>query len=134
MTEEYSCKCCDYSTQFKSNFAKHNKTEKHLKKQEIFDLKKGQKICDNCNQKFNSRTTLWRHKKECKAIVSQAKEQNVVIAKKDLFDLIAVISNNTNNTNNTNNNSDNQTTHHFNLKTFLHETFKNAITLDEFLE
>jgi len=68
----YECKICDYNTSKKSHYDRHNDSKKHLKQMkqnETNCFKKGQKEkncyheCEFCDEIFNSRTTLWRHKK-----------------------------------------------------------------------
>ena len=62
----YICKLCEYSTNVLCNMQKHNKTKKHLiaiKQQK--KLLQGSHICSICNKCFGSKTTKWRHEKQC---------------------------------------------------------------------
>ena len=57
----FLCENCEYKTSNKKDFEKHILTRKHIDetnlKQKVPNL-----VCE-CNKVFNSRTTLWRHKK-----------------------------------------------------------------------
>ena len=62
------CKTCDYSTSRKSQLERHLLTPRHIMKQNETQIGTiaTDKIYDcNCGDSFNSRTTLWRHKKKC---------------------------------------------------------------------
>ena len=68
----FHCKICDYNTSYKSKFDRHLLTGKH--KILTNETKKGTQgnsqtldvyACEICKKNFNSRTTMWRHKKEC---------------------------------------------------------------------
>ena len=68
-TYNHYCKCCDYYTAKKSSFVKHLSSKKHLCNMNETPCNK--KVADNficlfCNKEYNSRVTLWRHKKICK--------------------------------------------------------------------
>jgi hypothetical protein len=101
--------------------------------------------CD-CGLVFNSRTTLWRHKKTCIIIEKSDNEQN--IDKKDelinylmkenqefknlILEIVkkdTTINNNSNNTTHTN--SHNKS---FNLNFFLNETCKDAMNIMDFID
>jgi hypothetical protein len=123
----FLCEKCEYKTDNKKDFIKHTLTQKHLDetllKQKIPNL-----ICE-CNKIFNSRTTLWRHKKKC--IIEKGEinneENNINISDKNLIftliqqnnelqkQMLEVIKNGTNNITNNTNNSHNKT---FNLQVF----------------
>ena len=70
--EIFYCEKCDFKCSKKSNYNKHLTTAKHKMKQN--ETKKMPKnadslhnfICEYCCDEFQSRTTLWRHKKNCK--------------------------------------------------------------------
>ena len=65
---EYCCTLCDYSTSRKSQYDRHIITRKHELKQnepKKEPLNTNIFVCNLCNKVFNSRTTLWRHSKEC---------------------------------------------------------------------
>ena len=71
---QYNCTKCDYSTSRKFNYLKHNETEKHKsplhvmsKKMSIFHPPAFAPIyrCPNCERKYMSQRSLWRHSKQC---------------------------------------------------------------------
>ena len=71
-SEKFKCELCDYSTCRKSQYDRHLRTDKHKMKQNgTFETDLVQKSSENlqciCGICFNSRTTLWRHKKVCKS-------------------------------------------------------------------
>ena len=145
-SHEFFCKKCEYKTHYKKDYSKHMMTSKHLDetivKQKVLHL-----VC-NCNVIFNSRTTLWRHKKICKIVNTSnenKKEENNLdmdISDKNLIltliqqnnelqkQMLEVIKNGTNNTIN-NSNSHNKT---FNLQLFLNETCKDAMNIMDFVD
>jgi len=59
---KYFCESCHYNTTKKSSFDKHLLTRKHLDETK---MKQNILLICECNKVFNSRTTLWRHKKKC---------------------------------------------------------------------
>lgn len=64
----YCCNECSYTTINNFDFKKHCSTQKHINKiNQINNINKINKniICNNCLTSFNSKTTLWRHKKIC---------------------------------------------------------------------
>lgn len=66
----FLCEKCKYSTCKKSSFNKHLLTTKHLN--EMNEPAKETQVLKcmcACGDQFNSRTTLWRHKKLCKLSV-----------------------------------------------------------------
>ena len=67
----FKCEICDYSTSRKSQYIRHLSTDKHKTRTcETNETKMKQKSVQTfdciCGNLFNSRTTLWRHKKTCK--------------------------------------------------------------------
>jgi hypothetical protein len=158
--EIFHCKICDYFASYKSKFDRHLLTGKH--KILANETKKGtsgnyQKLdvyaCEFCKKSFNSRTTMWRHKKECSPPITttsssntnanENKENKEEIAKlttlitqlmtqntelvKTIKDMAPTIGSNNNNTNI--NKSKN-----FNIQFFLNETCKDALNISEFVE
>ena len=142
-SKNFICKNCDFNTCRKSQYDRHLLTDKHKNmiietemKQE--DLEKF--IC-SCGLVYNSRTTLWRHKKKChesniktnneptdKELImmllkqnSQLIEQNAELTKNGINN--TTISNNTNSLNKT-----------FNLQFFLNETCKDAMNIMDFVD
>jgi len=84
---EYKCDVCDFISVKKSNLQSHFLTKKHKKNSQNVTKKSQyvtktsqnvknddnvflQYICDTCKCSFNSRTTLWRHKKKCRQNVA----------------------------------------------------------------
>jgi hypothetical protein len=63
--KKYICNACNYETNNKKDFNKHTLTRKH--KINIGETKKVPKkyFCGICKTNFKSKTTLWRHKKQC---------------------------------------------------------------------
>ena len=77
----YICNDCDYICSKKSLWKQHISTQKHILKQNetknmlsnkekhIFssnNVMQNDNECIFCDRVFNSRTSLWRHKKQCK--------------------------------------------------------------------
>jgi uncharacterized C2H2 Zn-finger protein len=83
-SENYYCKSCDYTTCRNSQYSRHLLTAKHLNIQNETNLKQNSSIsskilkCDDCNLIFNSRTSLWRHKKKCNIKENIINEINVL--------------------------------------------------------
>ena len=142
----FLCEKCKYKTSNKKDYEKHILTRKHIDetnlKQKVPNL-----ACD-CNKVFNSRTTLWRHKKKCLINIVNAEniideENNFNISDKNLMltliqqnnelqkQMLEVIKNGTTNINNSMNNSNNKT---FNLQVFLNETCKDAMNIMDFVD
>ncbi len=156
---KYNCEKCCFKTNNKKDYNKHCLTRKHLKlplneTNETIGHPKKSVICDICSKTFNSRTTLWRHKKICKIEepisleVVDKKEEISVLDAKMMFDMfkelmleqsksMMEIVKSCNTTNNINNgqiqNTHNNNTQ-FNIQMYLNETCKNAMTIDEFLD
>jgi hypothetical protein len=144
-SENYACEFCDYNTSRKSQFDRHLTTDKH--KKHVFETNETKKVpkssikyqCD-CSLFFNSRTTLWRHKKACNVtnntnIITNDKltDDNLIVMlineckdiRNENKELIKIIKNGTHNIN-----SNNKT---FNLNFFLNETCKDAMNLTDFV-
>ena len=82
INNKYICKKCDFKCYKKSEWKRHIITRKHINETNETEMKqkisKNLKIyeCDNCKDTFNSRTTLWRHKKKC-SINEEKKEEQI---------------------------------------------------------
>jgi hypothetical protein len=144
-SEIFICECCDYNTSRKSQYERHLSTDKHkIREFETNETKKvpksSVKFQCHCNLFFNSRTTLWRHKKNCfytnnENLTNDNKltDDNLIVMLinecKDIRDenkeLIKIIKNGTHNIN-----SNNKT---FNLNFFLNETCKDAMNITDFV-
>ena len=154
---KYCCILCDFNSCKKTDFERHNQTQKH--KNNILatndnenneNLAKTSKkfICLNCDKGFNDRSGLWRHKKKCtvldetenikipdeisdKELIIMLIKQNTELAKETSeFKnmMIKVLENGTHNTTHTN--SHNKS---FNLQFFLNETCKDAMNIMDFV-
>lgn len=145
----YECKLCHYNTCKFSQYQRHIGTDKHKNRQnetnETKKVPKSSKFSScSCGQIYNSRTSLWRHKKVCDINNSNTININVndsieeinKLSDKELItmlvkqnsELMSVIKNGTHNINynTTTNNS-------FNINFFLNETCKNAINIQDFI-
>ena len=141
----FFCDKCKYITDNKKDYDKHILTSKHQNETEM-KQKKSFFVC-NCNTTFNSRTTLWRHKKKCipentndTEIKDESKDtdliQLIIKENTDFKNLILEVCKNfqsstVNNMNNSHNNSHNKT---FNLQVFLNETCKDAMNIMDFAD
>ena len=150
---KHFCETCDYYTDKKSSFNKHLLSRKHLcnKNGNFCNIKNdgfSNFTCANCNKNFNSRVSLWRHKKKCiiekenpdivDVLINENKEfKNVIIEllknntdlQKQMLDVCQKIQPTTINNTNTNN-SHNKT---FNLQFFLNEQCKDAMNIMDFV-
>ena len=84
MQHKYVCIICDFKSNNKTNYNQHLQTKKHNETNETNETKYN---CTKCKKCFNSRTTLWRHKKMCKTILGAKSlqiltENNETIQKK----------------------------------------------------
>jgi hypothetical protein len=150
-TPIFRCENCDYNTSRFSQYERHLSTQKHKNGTfETNETKKVPKSSENyvcfCGTYFNSRTTLWRHKRKfgCNSRSFQSEEDdddreltdkeiiNVLIEQNDkLFKIIeSGVTKPTNVYNNNINNIGNKT---FNLNLFLNETCKDAINMSDFV-
>jgi len=152
----YLCNSCDIKCNGKYDWERHIKTRKHnnnkielCKEKEKEKDKEKKYKCNLCNIEYNSRTSLWYHKKNSKCLNNNDKDENkknetdiqskllTEIIKqnyelqKQLFDL-ANKPNIINNYNN--NNTTNTTNNQFNLNMFLNEQCKNAVNMEDFLD
>ena len=146
-SQDFFCEKCEYTTHNKKDYSKHLLTRKHLDetimKQKVLTLMCG------CNKIFNSRTTLWRHKKICKNINTENKNEeennsDIDISDKNLIltliqqnnelqkQMLEVIKNGPVHNNIINNNNSNNKT--FNLQVFLNETCKDAMNIMDFVD
>ena len=84
---KYNCIACNYVSNNKKDFNKHTLTNKH--KTNISETTKVPKkyVCNFCSIIFNSKTTLWRHKKHCE------KQNNEFVDKNDVSKCFQNVSN-----------------------------------------
>lgn len=156
-SEKFTCELCHYTTCRKSQYDRHLSTDKHISrtietesKPKSSESSGHQCICGIC---FNSRTTLWRHKKTCsfeeKTSAEQAPIQQTITPElvmeliknnKELQQIILeqhttlnnLVKNGISNTSlNSHNNNNNKT---FNLQFFLNETCKDAMNIMDFVD
>jgi hypothetical protein len=151
---KFSCNNCQFKTDNKKDFNRHLLTRKHLGETNETNYETSENpstyCCNFCGNDFNSRTTLWRHKKNCTNIEANIDENNDLVnvilelvkqngdfkqlileQNKQLIELSKEKSMNNCNNNTTITNTTNSS--HFNLNFFLNETCKNAMNIDEFV-
>ena len=150
----FECKNCGYITDKKTNYDKHLLTRKHSEKQ--IETKTSPKVayfyCD-CEQRYKTRSGLWKHKKQCKYIVKESILENTIIQEKNeemidykgmflqvmkenteikklletqqkqIIDILPKLGNTTNNIK-----------QKFNINMFLNEKCKDALSIDEFID
>ena len=84
-TKNFYCAKCDYTTSKKSDYLKHMKTKKHLRKTHIArnaNKKKSQFVeyqCNYCKKLYSHRSTLSRHQKTCKSNTGELVEKTSTI-------------------------------------------------------
>ena len=66
---EFICEKCNYHTNYKSNYAKHCKTIKHLEKGE--NKHKNHFFCEKCKKTYKFKRNLIRHQKNCNSIKTE---------------------------------------------------------------
>jgi hypothetical protein len=147
-SEIFECIKCDYYTIRYSQYKRHLLTSKHQNETNETDLKqKGSKKFECiCGNKYNCRTTLWRHVKQC--IIEEKieiiekeeptdKEIIMILIKENselknmVLEVCHKIQPITNTVNSHNVNSHNKT---FNLQFFLNETCKDAMNIMDFID
>ena len=151
LSTKFLCEKCDYLCFRKSDFVKHNTTDKHNGNQmATFGNQNSQKLSTFfeclCGKKYKDRSGLWKHKKKCFESLQHKIMSNdnvdivceLVKQNKELKDLLVdqnakileimkegkIITNN--NTNNTMNNN-------FNLNFLLNEKCKDAVNIQDFV-
>ena len=144
----YYCKICEYRCKNKYNLNRHFNTTKHkMKQNETQNEQKGAKCstshmldhcCEYCNMRFNSRTTLWRHKKKVhydgedsnatvtkllSALLKQQTDTNKLVdSMQKMVEHAKSVNTNCNNTN------------HISINMFLNTECKDAMTLTDFVD
>lgn len=64
--QSFYCDKCNYKCFSKYNFKRHLKTNKHqINSEKKCNIQIKKLICANCSLTFTSRTSLWRHSKQC---------------------------------------------------------------------
>jgi hypothetical protein len=162
--KKFSCSHCDFVTCKKTDFNRHNLTQKH--KNNVLttdDNEKNEKKykCEFCEKKYKDRAGLWRHKKTCiennntsndslnNELISNEIISSELINKFDLYDkdisskdlIMMLVKQNSellevlkNGTHNTNSHNTNSNNKTFNLQFFLNETCKDAMNIMDFVE
>ena len=143
---KYACKKCNYSTNNKYDFNRHETTLKHIElyndESDESDESDDEQYYCSCGKKYKCRNGLWKHKKRCDYNVLKEDSKlevslltglvkTLVEESKEFRDTIVTMqqqqpSNITNNISTQNNT--------FNLQFFLNETCKDAMNLDEFID
>lgn len=147
----FFCKKCDYTTQNKYDWTKHQKTSKHIRLCDI-QMEKSSNIfmnhvCSICNKSYKFVSGLSRHMKNCKSNVTdisrdvnviKSNEVNIVNKQseqiKNLHELLQKTIENQNSliekVGNTTNNISNTMT----INLILNERYKNAMSLGDFMD
>lgn len=100
---EYTCDVCNYSTNRKHNFIRHEKSSRHLNELESHQKKLERKskykfVCELCQKKFPQKRDLERHSNRQTPCVNQQQVQNIQTQQ----NAEQIINNNINNQNNNN--------------------------------
>jgi hypothetical protein len=164
VAKQHVCANCNYTCSKLSDLHKHFSTRKHqIGTNETLVKQPYSQSCETCNNIFNSRTTLWRHKKTCVALINtiivdtspppikstplpvddpmqtslilELVKQNQEF-KQMLIEqnkTILEVAKNSQINNNTMNNSNNNNKT-FNLQFFLNETCKDAMNMKDFIK
>ena len=131
----YTCSTCDYTTSRKSQYDRHAATDKHKNSINETNVKQkgSKKFQCLCGIHFESRTTLWRHRKACSEEIlhNNVDKELIMTLVKQNSELLEVIKNGAHNTNSHNTITNNKT---FNLQFFLNETCKDAMNIMEFVD
>jgi hypothetical protein len=155
----FVCDICDYKCSKKSNFERHNLTDRHKRIQLKYkndtkneQIEQNTFIC-NCGKKYKFSQGLSKHKKVCNQVTNNNNsntnnttifEQNnelinyLINENKEFKNLILEVcknlpGNNINNNNCNNINTNNSHNKTFNLQFFLNETCKDAMNMSEFI-
>jgi len=148
------CEICNYETKHKHNFEAHVKTKKHLERVEHAGKDENKyHECSLCNRRYNSYTGLWKHKKICKpptpeptSTLANIDNPAIVASLQELHQKMDTIQSTglttgapvINQFNQINNNVTNQIInnilHHDVTVKYLNANYKNAMTLDEFIQ
>ena len=166
--KKFECEKCNFICNKQSNYNTHLLSAKHKKRitettETIKTADTSMFICDLCNLRVKSRTTLWRHKKKCNnipptnedplneaqtnaatildnpSLVVELLKQNqefkdlILEERREFQQIIKEMSKNMGN-NTVNNNNNINSNNKFNLNVFLNEKCKNAMTLTDFVK
>ena len=153
---QWECACCEYITHIKSNYDAHMKSKKHIKRLEEGNVSpprtesKHTHTCPNCSKVYSSRSGLWNHSKVCKgeptSTLANMNNPAIVASLQELHQKVDTIQSTglttgapvINQFNQINNNVTNQIInnilHHDVTVSYLNANYKNAMTLDEFIQ
>ena len=139
---KFICDNCQYITNNKKDFHKHNLTDKHLiltkylqKSPKIPAHDKTLLFC-NCGKQYKHRQSLYTHKQKCtnnndtKDILLELVKSNTEL-QQQMIEVCKSSTTSITNNNNNNNNCNNKT---FNLQLYLNETCKDAMNIMEFVD
>ena len=146
INKSFICETCNYRTNNKYDFNRHNVSQKHINK--LSQANNTTNICEHCNKGYVSKKNLKKHQLKCKFIQQERPEittelivqilkqnkdlQNILIEQnKQMIEMSKTqsVSNNI-----SNNNSNNTTNQQFNLQFFLNETCKDAMNITDFVK
>jgi hypothetical protein len=75
----YYCKACDYGTDRRSSFSKHQETMKHQKKMKPCSVRRAPELLENCckwcGRTYVNRSGLWKHQPKCSLRVIEPETQ-----------------------------------------------------------
>lgn len=153
---QWECACCEYITHIKSNYDAHMKSKKHIKRLEEGNVSpprtesKHTHTCPNCSKVYSSRSGLWNHSKVCKgeptSTLANMNNPAIVASLQELHQKVDTIQSTglttgapvINQFNQINNNVTNQIInnilHHDVTVSYLNANYKNAMTMDEFIQ
>lgn len=80
---KYTCECCEYNTNRKSNYQTHLLSKKHKSRNSIDESSElnNMYICNNCSSKYIHKSSLYRHQKQCKQSMNILEKQNKKLEK-----------------------------------------------------
>jgi len=145
---KYFCNFCEYRTNNKKDYVKHNLTLKHSLLTNV-NIQLTQKSpndypCKTCRKIYASRVGLWKHSQKCGEVNKESDKYNtdnlvndrelIVMLVKQNSELLEVLKNGSNNTTNNVTNNTNSNNKTFNLNVFLNETCKDAMNIMDFVD
>jgi hypothetical protein len=141
----FICETCNYRTNNKYDFNRHNVSQKHINK--LSDENNKTNICEHCKKEYVSKKNLKKHELKCKFIQQERPEitteliVQILKQNKDLQNILIEqnkqmmeMSKTQSISNNISNNSNNTTNQQFNLQFFLNETCKDAMNITDFVK
>ena len=138
----FYCEKCDFTSSRESQYVRHLLTKKHKNETKV-KQKSSKKYECFCKEIFNSRTTMWRHKKYCDSIeYNNSITPNLILElikdnkemKKIILDQNYAINNLAQNSSITNNSHNvNSMNNTFNLQIYLNESCKDAMNINDFV-